>query len=506
MGDVVLLDDARHRREADTESLPPPHDLAAQAAVISACMLDGSPHHDRSPSAVEIALEVLAPHQFFGEAHARMFQAIQQLAIRSTPVDVVTVGRWLAERGWLAKIGGAEELARIVDATPILGHVEAHVRAVRELYERRHIIAECLRVQADGRGAIEDHEAWKAAARRALGAATAPRSTLKGRPIGAVGQDVRAHVREMQSGPGAGVWWGLGLDVVFGPLARGQHHVLAGESEHGKTSLAWHVAVHVASHNLDSGGVGEAVYFMSADMSARDLLLRGACSGAGVDALRFVGGWATPDESQRVAAELSWLEALPIIIDDEPAPPAEIARRVRAHREAFAKGAARDHEGKLYPKCRLQLVIGDHLQKLAERAHGLVGPSHLLDRIEATSHGWANAIAKDEKAATLLLSQLKSAKERKLRTKGIPWPDIEDLWGGNPIRADADRVVAVCRPELLRRKLGDEWRNVLAVLSLKGRFGGTRDPIRLGFEGGRIAEELPAAARGEPYYGDEDDT
>jgi hypothetical protein len=100
--------------------------------------------------------------------------------------------------------------------------------------------------------------------------------------------------------------------------------------------------------------------------------------------------------------------------------------------------------------------------------------------------------------ATLLLAQLHGGDrgERKRDSSGaIPWPTVYDLWGGNAVRADADRVIAVCRPELyLRGKAAAPWRDVSVVYPLKGRFGGSRRKIKIGFTGGRFTEVLPATA------------
>ena len=70
---------------------PPPHDLDAEAVVLSAIMLDRV--------ALDRVLEILKPEHFYSDANARIFRAAQELAIAMTPVDVSTVNTWLRDRG-----------------------------------------------------------------------------------------------------------------------------------------------------------------------------------------------------------------------------------------------------------------------------------------------------------------------------------------------------------------------------------------------------------------------
>ena len=76
----------------------PPHDLDAEAAVLSASLL--------SASALGSATHVLLPEHFYSEAHRRVFEAAVALSEASTPVDMVTVGGWLKDRDRLAQVGG----------------------------------------------------------------------------------------------------------------------------------------------------------------------------------------------------------------------------------------------------------------------------------------------------------------------------------------------------------------------------------------------------------------
>src|SRR5262245_17665701 len=102
----------------------PPHDLDAEAAVLSAILLERE--------ALDRVLELLKPEQFSSDANGRIFEAAMQLALSGTPIDIVSVASWLRDRERLAQVGGPTYLAQLADATPAVSHVAAHARVVKE--------------------------------------------------------------------------------------------------------------------------------------------------------------------------------------------------------------------------------------------------------------------------------------------------------------------------------------------------------------------------------------
>lgn len=110
-----------------------PHDLDAEAAVLSALFL--------TPEAT-VELE---PEHFYADANAWIYRAI----LATQPPDIVTTAQWLRDQGRLKQVGGTPYLARIVDATPAVANVAAHAAIVRELARRRRLIAVLAAVQAE---------------------------------------------------------------------------------------------------------------------------------------------------------------------------------------------------------------------------------------------------------------------------------------------------------------------------------------------------------------------
>jgi hypothetical protein len=510
--------------DAPSTGKPPPHNLDAEAQVLVAIFgLSDSERLraqwadrpelraqvQRSIDAIERAITMLRPEHFYSMPNARIFQAMQHLGISQTPVDVETVAHWIAAHGWTEKIGGKVYLETLAMRTAVSGYADAHAQIVVDQWERRQMIATAQRVAAEVREDCGEWSAYKAATRVEWGRLTAPAAVLAGRPVGAVIEDARAQVREAAKGAVMGVRYPWQeVEKLVGLMARGQQTILAGLSEHGKTAAMMAIVCSVASTPIDALGFGEAVYVLTGEMPGPSLMLRTACSFARVDASRLLAGYANADELAAVGRELDALEGLPIIIDDKPAPAAEVAQRVKAHRAAFGAGRARrapkdgQTAGDLHPPCRMQLVVGDHVQDLAAKEEG----RDEKDRIANCAAGWVEHIAKGCDVATLLLSQLRAPEQKGPRPKFPPWPQVEHLFGSpNKIKATADTVIAVQRPErLMTGQIPAKWLGVIGVCLLKGRFGGSGRRALLGFDRGAITDELPAAARGEAYYDDEE--
>lgn len=134
----------------------PPHDLEAEAAVLSTLLLDV-----RRLSQVQ-----LRAADFYSEANGRIYAAIRELAADEKPVDTVTVAGLLKDRQRLASIGGAAYLARIEGETPSVANVGAHAERVARLARRRRVIDRAHLVAAEGYGDVP--EGWEQDAARML--------------------------------------------------------------------------------------------------------------------------------------------------------------------------------------------------------------------------------------------------------------------------------------------------------------------------------------------------
>lgn len=506
--DVVQITDARRRREepvdpeARPQLAPPPHDLEAERAVLSALIL--------SRAALDVVLEVLSPEHFYDPANGRVYQAAQALAITSTPVDAVTLRSWLAERDWLAKVGGTEYLGLLCDASPDIAHVASHAETVLKKWEDRQLLAALQRHAAEARRPEEaegGRDAFRARARASLGAATAPRVQLVGMPMGAVVAQARAELEaSWREKVPTGIAWPFRSLDDFGLLQQGTQEIITGRPGMGKTGFTFQLSRRIVEAERLQG-VGEAVYWCSWEMKPHALVMREAANAVGLKFFDVQRGRVSAERWDRFGRMFDRLAALPIWWDDKPCEPDELAARVRRVKGLFETGKARreagvgEVAGPLFAKCRMRLVAIDQLSKMPPPSW--VSPrADTRERVGVTAEQVREKIAVKLNVCTLLLAQLARPKD----PRKVELPALSDLRESGRLEEAADGVTAIHRRQYYERgsKCSDEWRNVAEVLKLKGRYGES-DDVRLGFYRGKFSDRLPPAALGEPHYETHDD-
>ena len=110
----------------------PPQNIEAEEAILGGIMLD--------PEAISRICEILIPEAFYISAHKDIYQATLRLYSQSKPTDLLTVTNWLADHDLLARIGGRNKLATLVDSTVSAVNIDALAGLVMEKYVRRQLI------------------------------------------------------------------------------------------------------------------------------------------------------------------------------------------------------------------------------------------------------------------------------------------------------------------------------------------------------------------------------
>lgn len=273
----------------------PPHDLDAEAAVLSAVILQ--------PAALAAVRTVLAPQQFYAEANRRIFTAVSELADTGRSVDLVTLAAWLRDRERLASVGGLPYLAQLADGTPHVGNVLEHAALVATAARRRQLIATCQTIAAEGYGDVGPIEEFFAQAAQRVQDAIGPVTrTVVPKPATSV--DVLAQWRE--HGPLVHEPTGLAAldELTGGGPCYGTRWYIAGAPDAGKTALLVQLA-HVYALR------GICVGLLAVDEEPSDLVTR----------LAQRAGWARQHCEIRDAAVLddvsAAIEHLPIRYYDE---------------------------------------------------------------------------------------------------------------------------------------------------------------------------------------------
>jgi replicative DNA helicase len=441
----------------------PPHDLDAEAAVLSAVML--------AQEAFDRVAEFLRPEHFYSGANQRVFEAVMALQSASHPVDVVTVASWLRDRGLLQQIGGTPYLAQLTDAIPTIAHVEAHGRVVQAKFRLRRLIGTCQDFAAIGYGDCGEVQSFIDQAEQAIfDLARLPEASsvisLKQAIHGAFGLLSEAAKR---GGGITGFATGFhDLDKMTAGLHPGDLYVVAARPGMGKTSFVLNLAAQLAEPRRvalegsteASETLGTGVVFFSLEMPREQLASRLLASDAGVDVSKIRSGNIGKDDWINLTESASKLGHLPLWLDDTPAISLlDVRARVR---RLQAEVARRGSDG---PKAqKLGLVVIDYLQLMSGRQ----GAQSREQEIAELSRG-LKQLAKEMGVAVIALSQLNRSVET--RTANNKRPQLSDLRESGAIEQDADCIMFIYRDDYYHPETTEP--DIAEIIVAKQRNGPT---------------------------------
>jgi replicative DNA helicase len=411
----------------DLGGLVPRHDLGAEAAVLSACLLD--------TAARDVALSELEPEHFYSEPNRHIFDAVRALALAGEAVDIVQVASWLRARELIARCGGPKYLADIVDKTPAPGNVSAHAATVRKLARLRDVQQLGHKIASEGYGDVGDPDEWIDTCESRMHAlahnSRRDNALMPCRQV-LVQTFEQISAAAERGGSITGIPTGYAdLDKKIAGLHRGDLMIVAARPGVGKSTKARCVAVNVARDEAAGG----AVAIFSLEMPKEQIGAALICAEGDVDLARLRQGQLTEDDWKRLANAGTELSVLPIWIDDTPGVTLLYVRaqcrrlKAQLERDGIPFGA----------------IIVDYLQLM----RGSGRTSSREQEISEISRG-LKELAKELSVPVIALSQLNRAVEtRSSRDKDNgKRPQLSDLRESGSIEQDADVVIFVYRHEM----------------------------------------------------------
>ncbi|MBN1319805.1 MAG: replicative DNA helicase [Thermoleophilia bacterium] len=399
-----------------------PQNLDAEISVLGASML--------TPNVIPGVSEVIRPHQFYRQAHQRIFEVIEDLFSRGEPVDPITVCEELANRANLDLVGGRSFVHSLVSAVPAATNARQYAEIVRENYYLRSLIK--VGGEITEMGYRREHPPMELIdrAEQMVFDISQTRVTGEFEPISELIDENFAELERVATEGHHTIGCQTGfrdLDAIISGFQPSNLVILAARPSMGKTALALNVARNVA---VDQH---KAVAIFSLEMSKMEIVNRMMCSEARVDNWRVKRGMLQPNEWSRLAAACTPLHTAPIFVDDSASLNLmEIrakARRLRAKEKT------------------LGLIILDYLQLMM----GDVGVENRQQEISRISRG-LKILARELEVPVLALSQLSRQVEQRAGNK----PVLSDLRESGAIEQDADVVLFIYRDEVYNRDSPDK--------------------------------------------------
>lgn len=440
---------------------PLPQNPDAERSVLGAILLDNH--------ALNAAIELLRPEDFFLDQHRRLYNRMIGLGERQRAIDLVTLAEELERSGELEAAGGAAYLAQLIDGVPRVSHVEHYAQIVKEKATLRNLIHTADVIQQEALDAERGAEEILDRAETLVFQLAEDR--LRAGLVGVKELVLESYPRlERMLSEGRQIT-GLAtgyrqLDQLTSGLQPSELIILAGRPSMGKTAFALNIAEHAAVAQK------QPVAIFSLEMSKESLLLRFLASYARLDMHHFRTGQLSRDERRRMLDGLGALGEVPLWIDDTGSATV-MEMGAKARRLKKDKG--------------LGLVIVDYLQLITAR--GRFGNRN--EEVSAISRS-LKALAKELRVPMVVLSQLTRAPEREDRR-----PQLSDLRESGAIEQDADVVIFIHRPNFYRTELPEEERRKAELMVAKQRNGPTDRLSFVFFERfTRFEEAAPEAYQG----------
>jgi replicative DNA helicase len=416
------------------ESRIPPQSMEAEQAVLGAVLLDGE--------ALVVAMERVAPDDFYHAAHRLIFEAMIRLSDENEPIDLVTLTAKLQELGQLEEVGGVGYLTELMSSVPTAANVGYYAQIIEEKALLRRLIRTATDIVASGYAGEDDvKELLNEAEQKILEIGSRRADGFI--PIRDVLMEVFERVEFLYHHKGGvtGIPSGFAdLDRLTSGFQRSDLIIIAARPSVGKTAFALNIAQNVGVR------AKETVAIFSLEMSAVQLVQRMICAEANVDAGRLRTGYLEGEDWEKLTMAIGALSEAQIYIDDSPVVTvADIRAKCR----------------RLKKERGLGMIVIDYLQLIHSRNRNSDNRQQEVSEISRT----LKQIARELEVPIIALSQLSRSVEQRQDKR----PLLSDLRESGSIEQDADLVAFLYRDDYYNQE--SEKRNIVEVIVAKQRNG-----------------------------------
>ncbi|HTU99871.1 MAG TPA: replicative DNA helicase [Luteitalea sp.] len=389
-----------------------PHNLDAEKSVLGAILLRND--------AINSAVEVLAPEDFYREAHTLLLEHMIQLSERGAAIDLVTLAESLSRGDALEKVGGPAYISRLIDGVPRSTNVEYYAQIVKEKATLRRLITEAGRIASEAYDADRDASEILDDAERGIFSIADARIGTGFTSLADLVDSALDTVEKLQQYKSlvTGVPTGFyDLDARTSGMQPSDLVIIAARPSMGKTSFVINMAQNAALEH------GKVVGVFSLEMSKEQLFMRMLTSEARVDSQRLRQGMLLERDLPAIAQAAEKLSMAKIFIDDT-ASIGVLEMRAKARRLKAEHG--------------LDMLVIDYVQlmqgrgRFENRQQELTGISRSL-----------KGLAKELHVPILILSQLSRAPDARSDHR----PMLSDLRESGALEQDADVVMFIYRED-----------------------------------------------------------
>lgn len=417
----------------------PPQNIEVEESILASCML--------SAQDAERAADCLKPADFYRTRHQEIFKGVLDIIAKGDRVDLISLTDTLKRMGKLDGIGGASELARLIDTAPMLPNIQKYCDILREMAVRRMLLSECNELSKKCfDNTITGDQLLDNAHQMVVNCES---GTVDMGPVMA-GELCHELINQLEiinrtktgiTGLATGFYK---LDRISGGLQKTDLIIIAGRPGMGKTAFAMDLAKAFCAH-------GEhPVFFESLEMSKEQLVGRMASKISGVSSVKLRAGGIQQNEWARLMDAFGDINDMPLLIENPKDNDFDgLRRRIRR--------AKREHQ--------IDVVIIDYLQLISRKGDFNRRKDLEIGSITRDLKLLANTL----EIPVILLSQL----NRKVEERQSKEPVLSDLRESGAIEQDADMILFLHRADAYRKETEGPPDGMGDLIIAKHRHGPT---------------------------------
>lgn len=449
----------------------PPQAPEAEMAVLGSMLIE--------KDAVERALDILEEHDFYVEAHRRIFSAIKGLFEKGAAIDLMSFGEEIRRLRWLDDVGGMEYLRDIVHKVETAAHVETYARIVKDKAILRSMINAATTIIRDCHREAKEPSQLLDEAQTAILKVSERQVTneyIQAKDlVHPTIDNIEKAVKEKRAV--TGVPSGLSeLDRLTSGFQKSDLILIGARPSQGKTALGLNIAA-----NIVLGKDPHPVLFFSLEMSRDQLMHRLLASDASVKLSDLRTGFLPRNRWPHITEAAEKFYNAPLYINDTPG---MTVLRIRS--------IARQLQAELLRKAQkpLGLIVVDYLQLIRDPGRRESRQQEVSD----ISRG-LKFLARDLHLPVIALSQLSRRPEEKGRADQRP--QLSDLRESGALEQDADLVIFIHRESYYKRNDPTVDERKAELIVAKQRQGPT-DMVVVNFDreytrfGNAARDEAPA--------------
>ncbi|MBC8415191.1 MAG: replicative DNA helicase [Candidatus Cloacimonetes bacterium] len=413
-----------------------PKDINAEAAVLSAMMLDNF--------AVAKSIEMLDKDHFYRPSHKIIFENMIELFEENIEIDIITLINKLKTNTQLEAVGGEAFINELSDVVLSSANIEFHANIVLERALLRQLIETSGKI-------IEKCYASDEAVDDIVDRAEQMIFNIAERPgkkaFQSISEIIPATIKNIEETATTkksvlGVPTGfMDLDRKIGGFRPGQLIIIAARPAMGKTSLALNIASNAAVRYDKKVGI------LTMEMESNELLMRMLSSASEVSMDDMLKGYGMNEKKiLRIAGAAEVLSEKEIYVDDSGSNTILDIRAKTRRLKAELKG--------------LDLIIIDYMQLMSVKRNR----ENRQQEISEISRN-LKVLAKELSIPIVTLSQL----NRGLESREDKRPKLADLRESGAIEQDADVVLFIYRDEVYNEET--EFPDLAEIIIGKNRHG-----------------------------------